>query len=125
MANNSKVTHGLVALAILFSAALSPLAAQEQTAKPDNSAVNKTQDETAQNQSSSHDDRLTTASVRKAIVADKQLSSYAHNIKIITTNGTVTLKGPVHSDAEKQQITSDARQVVAPDKIVDQLTVKQ
>lgn len=41
---------------------------------------------------------MTTAKIRKAITADKTLSTYAHNVKIITLNGTVTLKGPVTSD---------------------------
>ena len=50
---------------------------------------------------------------------------YAHNVKIITTHGTVTLKGPVKSDEEKQKVVSDAAGVVSQDKIVDHLTVKQ
>jgi hyperosmotically inducible protein len=97
--------------------------AQDQNTKPDNSAQNKNQDQTAQDQSSAASDRELTAKVRKAIVADKDLSTYAHNIKIITQNGTVTLKGPVKSDEEKQKIKSDAAAVVAPGSIVDQLTV--
>jgi hyperosmotically inducible periplasmic protein len=99
--------------------------AQDQNTKPDNSAQNKNQNQTAQNQSSAASDRELTAKIRKAIVSDKDLSTYAHNIKIITQNGTVTLKGPVKSDEEKQEIERDAAGVVSRASIVDQLTVTQ
>jgi osmotically-inducible protein OsmY len=99
--------------------------AQDAASKPDNSAQNKGQDQTAQDQSNIQSDRETTAKVRKALIADKDLSMYAHNIKIITRNGTVTLKGPVQSDDEKQKVESDVAGVVSRDSIVDQLTVKQ
>lgn len=108
-----------------LSIAGSVATAQDQNTKPDNSAQNKDQNQTAQNQSSAASDRELTAKVRKAIIADKDLSTYAHNIKIITRNGTVTLKGPVKSDDEKQKIESDAAGVVSHDSIVDQLTVTQ
>jgi hyperosmotically inducible periplasmic protein len=99
--------------------------AQDAASKPDNSAQNKNQDQTAQDQSNVQSDRDTTAKVRKAIIADKDLSMYAHNIKIITRNGTVTLKGPVKSDDEKQKVETDVAGVVSRDSLVDQLTVKQ
>lgn len=95
-----------------------------QTA-PDNSAANKDQAGTAQDQSNAKEDRLTTAKIRKAIIADKDLSTYAHNIKIITTNGSVTLKGPVKSEDEKEKVASDAAGVVSADRITNNLTVKQ
>jgi osmotically-inducible protein OsmY len=99
--------------------------AQDAASKPDNSAQNKGQDQTVQDQSNVQSDRETTAKVRKALIADKDLSMYAHNIKIITRNGTVTLKGPVKSDDEKQKVESDVTGVVSRDSLVDQLTVKQ
>jgi osmotically-inducible protein OsmY len=95
-----------------------------QTA-PDNSANNKNQSGSADNQSNAKEDRLTTANIRKAIIADKDLSTYAHNIKIITINGSVTLKGPVKSEDEKQKVASDAAGVVSADRITNNLTVKQ
>src|SRR5579863_795436 len=113
------VTGTVLSLSIAGVAAT----AQDQNTKPDNSTQNKNQDQTAQNQSSAASDRELTAKVRKAIIADKDLSTYAHNIKIITQNGTVTLKGPVKSDDEKQRIESDAANVVPRDSILDQLTV--
>ena len=93
--------------------------------QPDNSGRNKQQAKTADNQPNAKDDRLTTQKVRRAIVADKDLSTYAHNVKIITQGGMVTLKGPVKSADEKQKVVAEAAGVVSQDKIVDQLTVKQ
>jgi hyperosmotically inducible periplasmic protein len=92
---------------------------------PDNSTQNKSQTATADNQANSKADRQTTAQIRKAIVGDKDLSTYAHNVKVITVNGQVTLKGPVSNDDEKQKVASLAANVVSPDKIVNELTVKQ
>ena len=86
---------------------------------------NKNQSENADNQSNATADRMTTAKIRKAIIADKQLSTYAHNVKIITLNGKVTLKGPVKSEEEKQQVASDAAAVISADNLTNQLTVKQ
>ena len=95
---------------------------QSQRNNPDQ---NKNQQNTADNQSNDNSDRHTTAQIRKAIVADKSLSTYAHNVKVITLNGAVTLKGPVSSDDEKQKVASDASSVVSANKITNQLTVKQ
>ena len=92
---------------------------------PDNSRQNKTESPTADKQSNVKSDRVTTAEIRKAIIADKGLSTYAHNVKIIVQNGSVTLKGPVRSDEEKQKVLADAGSVVAAGQIADQLTVKQ
>ena len=100
-------------------------AAQSSTAQPDNSAQNKNPGQTADSQTNATFDRLTTANVRKAIIADKSLSLYAHNVKIITLNGIVTITGPVKSDEEKEQVNNDAATVVSQNKIVNHLTVKQ
>jgi len=95
-----------------------------QTA-PDNSRQNQQHNDTADNQPNAKPDLQTTARIRRAIIADKNLSTYAHNVKIITSNGAVTLKGPVKSNQEKQQVASDAASVVSADKVNNQLTVKQ
>ena len=92
---------------------------------PDNSAQNKQQSPTADNQPNTMSDLKITQAVRKAIIADKDLSTYAHNVKILTAQGAVTLKGPVKSDDEKQKVASDASSVVGANKITNQLTVKQ
>jgi osmotically-inducible protein OsmY len=58
-------------------------------------------------------------------MADKSLSTYAHNIKIISQNGAVTLKGPVKSDSEKQAVIGKAAAVAGTDRVTDQLSVAQ
>src|SRR5664279_133609 len=83
--------------------------AQSTTApKPDNTAVNKRDrdpgEATADQQKINPADRALTAQIRKAVMADKSLSTYAHNVKIISQGGTVTLKGPVRSDDEVKAV---------------------
>jgi osmotically-inducible protein OsmY len=108
-----------------------PSHAQDQSsastkASPDNSATNQTQSKTAEQQSEATSDRMLTKKIRQAIIADKSLSVYGHNVKIITKDGSVTLKGPVHSEEEKQSIASKAQSIVgSPDKVTNQLLVKQ
>lgn len=104
---------------------LSHSATAQSSTQPDDSGQNKNVGQTAQSQPNSSNDLHTTAAVRKAIIADKGLSMYAHNVKIITHNGTVTLKGPVKSEQEKQQVESDATGAASGYKVIDHLTVKQ
>ena len=122
------VAFAAIAVLCLASTPLAPRALAQtdstQTA-PDNSKNNKDHAQTADNQSNSKTDRQISANIRKAILADKDLSTYAHNIKIITLNGAVTLKGPVKSEEEKQKIASDTASVVSADQITNALTVKQ
>jgi len=80
---------------------------------------------TADDQNNTKEDRLIAANVRKAIIGDKNLSMYAHNVKIITHGGRVTLKGPVKSAQEKQQVFDDAASAVAAANISNELTVKE
>ena len=101
------------------------LAAPAGVQAPDNTSQNKATTETADNQANSKADRQTTAKIRKAIVGEKDLSTYAHNIKVITVNGQVTLKGPVQTEDEKQKVASLAASVVPSEKIDNELTVKQ
>jgi hyperosmotically inducible periplasmic protein len=80
---------------------------------------------TADQQKMNAADRALTAKIRKAVIADKSLSTYAHNVKIISQNGTVTLKGPVHSDDEVRSIMAKATDDAGgPGKVVNQMSVK-
>jgi osmotically-inducible protein OsmY len=95
---------------------------------PDNSGQNRdksNQTLSADSQSNNKGDREITANIRKSLMADKSLSMYAHNVKIITKNGAVTLKGPVKSEEEKAKIAELAAGVVSPDRITNRITVKQ
>jgi hyperosmotically inducible periplasmic protein len=116
----------------LLSLCCVPIArgAQDQSNPPastsvDNSSNNKAHARTADQQSEATSDREVTKKIRQSLIADKSLSMYGHNVKIITRNGAVTLKGPVHSEEEKQAIASKAADVVGQDKVTNQLTVKQ
>lgn len=103
------------------------LHAQDQTTTPpDNSAQNKHHNMTADQQANTAADREMASKIRKSVMADKSLSTYAHNIKIISVNGTVTLKGPVKSADEKSKVADIATTVAgSPDKVVNDLTVKE
>lgn len=100
-------------------------AAPPSSTAPDNSAKNKSHAQTADDQKENTQDREVTQKIRQSIVADKSLSTYAHNVKIITQHGQVTLKGPVRNENEKEMIASKAGEVVGTDKVNNQLTVKQ
>jgi hyperosmotically inducible protein len=79
---------------------------------------------TADQQKENGSDRVLAQQVRRALVKDKSLSTYAHNIKVIAQNGVVTLKGPVHSDQEKQAIEAKAAEAAGgPDKIKSEIDV--
>jgi osmotically-inducible protein OsmY len=58
-------------------------------------------------------------------MADRQLSVYAKNVKIIANNGKVVLKGPVHSMEEEAAILEKARKVAGASKVVNKLEVKK
>lgn len=101
------------------------------TKAPDNSAQNQAPGATADQQTNRKSDIEITREIRKSVVADSSLSTYAHNVKIITRHGQVTtrhgqvtLKGPVKSDDEKQAVTSKAEAVVgSAAKVNDEMTV--
>lgn len=116
---------------LLGSAAL--VQAQEPTSQQaspaaDNSKVNQRDQSqnqpTADQQKNNRSDRDITQQIRQSIMADKSLSTYAHNVKIITQNGQVTLKGPVRSEDEKQAIASKATAVAGENKVTDDLSIK-
>jgi len=70
-------------------------------------------------------DRELTAKIRESIVADKSLSVSAHNVKIITQDGTVTLRGKVKSEEERQAIADKATELAGTGKVTNDLIVSQ
>jgi hyperosmotically inducible protein len=122
-----------IAIALLLSLALlrlnSVASAQGPTPiAPDNSAVNARDRDagamTAGQQSNTKGDTAITRKIRRAVVKDTTLSTMAHNVKIITVNGSVTLRGPVKTDDEKPAVGNLAQQVAGADKVDNQLEVK-
>lgn len=122
-----------IALTLVLSSALLGLGtvtmAQDSAAvAPDNSAVNvrdRAPDAiTAGEQSSAKSDVELTREIRRAVVKDDSLSMLAHNVKIVTSNGAVTLRGPVKTEQEKIAIANKAQAIAGPDKVDNQLEVK-
>src|SRR5947209_3874020 len=99
---------------------------QDQT-KADNTKVNERDRDkaapTADQQKENKSDRDLAKNIRRAIVKDKALSTYAHNVKVISENGTVTLKGPVRSEEEKKAVEAKAVEVAGRDHVANELTV--
>ena len=116
----------LLALACLSAVSLVAMAADEK--KPDNTATNERdrsgETQTSGDQSNSSADLKITQAIRQALVKDSELSMTAKNIKIITDNGQVTLRGPVKNAQEKAKIDQLARSAAGGAKIDDQLDVK-
>jgi osmotically-inducible protein OsmY len=124
-----KVQSVILAIA-LGAASLAAQNADSNGVKPDNTKVNQRDRDpnqpTADQQKNNATDLDLAKNIRRSIVEDKSLSSDAHNVKVISQNGTVTLKGPVKSEAEKSAIVSKAVSVAgSADKVVDQMSVKQ
>src|SRR6185503_18980412 len=127
MNTNFMLKTGALTLALSLIP-LSGIPAQAQS-QPDNTKVNQRDRNpgavTADSQKETAADRQLAAKIRKALIDDKSLSTYAHNVKIISQGGTVTLKGPVRSDAEVQTIVSKATELAGSSyKVVNQMDVK-
>ncbi len=74
-------------------------------------------------QGNSDQDIQTTVRIRRALMSNDQLSTLAKNIKIITVDGKVTLRGPVNTDQEKQTIEAAVKQAGAA-TVDNQLEIK-
>jgi hyperosmotically inducible periplasmic protein len=117
----------ILALACLSAFSLAALAGDEK-AKPDNTATNERdrsgETQTSGDQSNSPADLKITQAIRQALMKDGELSTTAKNIKIITANGQVTLRGPVKTAQEKAKIDQLAKSAAGGAQIDDQLDVK-
>jgi hyperosmotically inducible periplasmic protein len=82
------------------------------------------QSQTATDQSNDPADIKTSADIRKMVVSDGSLSMMAKNVKIITIDGAVTLRGPVETEKEKAAIQSHAKEGGAK-KITNELEIKK
>ena len=121
------MTRTLLVLACLSTVSVAAMASDDKT-KPDNTAINERdrsrETQTSDDQSNSSADLKTTQAIRQALMKDSELSTTAKNIKIITDNGQVTLRGPVKNAQEKAKIDQLARSAAGGAKIDDQLDVK-
>ena len=97
-----------------------------QTA-PDNTKNNKGDARkgavTSDQQKSNPADTELTKKIRASIMSDKSLSTYAHNVKVITQDGKVTLKGPVRSEQEKTNVEAKAAAVAGSENVTSEIEV--
>lgn len=112
---------------MLAGSMLAGPAVRAQQAEPDNTKTNKGDANagatTADQQKMNPADRETTKKIRSALMDDKSLSTYAHNIKIITRDGIVTLKGPVRTEEERTAIAAKAQEIAGATNVTNKLTV--
>ena len=117
--------------ALLFTAQqLSAQSAQygttsESSMSTDNTSTNKLDPTNANADAQKNDaaDLRLTQTIRKHVMADKSLSVYAHNVKIVAVNGNVTLNGVVRSDEERTAIETKAVSVAGKDHVINELKV--
>lgn len=117
-----------VAGVLLCSGVSIKAAPQSPPPAADNTKVNKAAlakgQPTADQAKNSDADRDILQKIRQAVMDDKSLSTYAHNVKIISQNEKVTLKGPVRSNKEKQNIGQKATDVAGTGNVTNQITIR-
>jgi osmotically-inducible protein OsmY len=119
----------LVALGLCtaLAGALPAFAAEPKDA--DNTAKNvRDRDDktvTPMDQGGSEGDRTITAEIRKQITDSDALSMNAKNVKIITQDGVVTLRGPVKTTQEKTTVAGIARKAAGVKRVDDQIEVER
>src|SRR5881394_3190795 len=118
----------LLVLTCLSALSLAALAEDNEKTKPDNTATNERdrsgETKTSGDQSNSSADLKTTQAIRQALMKDGELSMTAKNIKLVTANGHVTLRGPVKTAQEKAKIDQLAKSAAGGAQIDNQLDVK-
>jgi osmotically-inducible protein OsmY len=128
------LTVKLLTISCFLIGSLGFVSAQQQTegqaANPnaDNTKANKqdrSQNEpTADQAKDNSSDREIMRRIRKSVVSDKSLSTDAHNVKIISQGGKVTLRGPVDSEDEKNNVEQKATEVAGAGNVTNDITVK-
>src|SRR5882672_1739190 len=120
--------RSILAVAGVSAVSVAALAADNEKTKPDNTAINERdrsgETQTSGDQSNSPGDLKITQAIRQALMKDGELSTTAKNIKVITANGHVTLRGPVKTAQEKVKIDQLAKSAAGGAHIDNQLDVK-
>lgn len=113
--------------AVLLVAGTAVRAVPQGRTAPDNTKTNQRDrnqaSPTADQQKANSGDTDVTKQIRSSIMKDKSLSTYAHNVKVISQDGKVTLKGPVRSEDEKDKVAAKASAIVGEGNIVNEITV--
>jgi hyperosmotically inducible protein len=119
----------LAPIIALSAMLIAPMSGWGQTdPAPDNSGMNAPEKSagapTADQQSNSQGDVELTRQIRRSVEKDDSLSLVAHQVKIISSNGSVILRGPVKTENEKQAIGAKAQAIAGADKVNNQLEVE-
>jgi len=121
MASRFTIIAGSLIFGLTLAASPAPRSNAQQTA-PDTSKATKS---TAGPANSSPADRDLAKKVRSDLMKDKSLSTEAHNVKVITQDGKITLRGPVKSEDEKSAVESIAKKAAGDGDVVNELTVSR
>jgi hyperosmotically inducible protein len=118
----------LCGIVVNAAAVIALQSASAQAVPPaDNTRSNQTdasnREVTADSQKENESDRGLVSRIRKSLMAEKDLSTYAHNVKIVAIGGQVTLNGVVRSNEEKRKVASLAEQVAGKQNVVNDLKV--
>jgi len=123
-----KAMAGTLALGVALCGVGAAQTAPEKSPSADNTKVNKRDrskaEPTADQGKNNATDRDIMQKIRKSLMDDKSLSSYAHNVKVIAQGGKVTLKGPVRSDDEKKTVEQKATEVAGAGNVTNEITIK-
>jgi len=115
----------LIATGLMFTP--KPTSSRSYQEQADNTKMNKGDADkdasTADQQKMNPRDRAITQKIRAEIMRDKSLSTYAHNVKIITQDGKVTLKGPVRTADEKAALEGKAFAVAGEGNVTSQIEI--
>ena len=122
---NSRWSQAVMVVALGSSAIINGQTPASQSPAPDNTRTNKsdTAKPTADDQKQNSKDVEITRQIRKLVADDKNLSTYARNVKIVTQDGSVTLSGPVRSEAERKSVESKAVQVVGSTHVKSEILI--
>lgn len=119
--------RGVICALVVVSALVIPVVSAGAQTPADNTKVNKRDRAegavTADQQKENESDREITQKIRRAVMADKTLSTYAHNVKIVAQNGQVTLKGPVRTEDEKKSVEAKATEVAGVGRVTNEITI--
>jgi hyperosmotically inducible periplasmic protein len=126
-----KISHVLLRTILsffLFFGSWAIADAQDTTLAADYTKVNQrdrnTSEPTADRQKNRRSDREMTRKIRRALTQDKSLSTYGNNVKIVTQNGMVTLRGPVRSEDEQKAVEAKATEIAGNNNVTSNLDVK-
>jgi hyperosmotically inducible periplasmic protein len=119
-------SRAVCAFAVVAALMLPAFPAGAQT-PTDNTKVNKRDRAkgaaTADQQKENPSDREITQKIRRSLMDDKTLSTYAHNVKVISQQGQVTLKGPVRTEDEKKTVEAKATEVAGAGRVTNQISI--